>query len=256
MGSSVEIGMLSVTMDRADGAGVENSYFNATDKEIKYLTFVYVPYNQVGDQVQCTISKKIKASCKLTGPIKPYEQGYVTWDSLWYNPTVTRVELVQLHVEYMDGTEETIDGADVVNIYDKNSVYYEKIEKPKAAKRAEDEKRRAIERAEREKKEAIERAEKARKAELMQAYLCFKVFSCLKKAKSDKEMAFHANQGLWLFFLEVIALICCIADPVIGCGVGVALGALAIYLSLKGAAGIRDNTRYEIPLISKIKLVK
>lgn len=245
MSSSIEVGLVVATMNRVNGAGVRHLYFNATDKEIKYLTFVYMPYNQVGDQVQCTISKKSEVSCKITGPIKSYVYDIVTWEALWYNPTATSVKLVRIYVEYMDGTDEIIDGADIVDTDDKQSVYHEKIVIPAEIKRA----------AEREKEDAV-RAENSRKAELMQAYKCFKVFACLKKIKGDEEMAFHANQGLWLFIFEFIAAFFFFVVPVIGLMIGIALGVLAIYLSAKGVASIKDNKRFEIPFISKIKLVK
>ena len=255
MSSSVEIRWLSATMNSVQGAGVEHYYFNATDKEIKYLTFVYVPYNQVGDQVQCTMSRKSEVSCKLTGPIKPYHESKVEWEALWYNPTATKVELVQIYIEYMDGTDETIDGADVVDMSDKQSVYYEKIQKPKDIKYAEMKKEEEKRRAEREKKAAEEKAINDRNNELAKAYLCFKVFSCFKNMKDDDEMKFHVNQGLWLFILEVIGVICAIISG-IGTLLFLVIEALAIFLVSKAIKGIRSGKRFEIPLISKIKLVK
>lgn len=255
MSSSVEIGRLTVTKDVIKNPGVKHMYFNATDKVIKYLTFFYVPYNQVGDPVQCTISRKSEVSCKLTGPIEPHVESVVDWESLWRNPTVSRVELVRLYIEYMDGTDETINGADVVSISDENSVYYEKIAKPRAAERAEREKKEAAERAEREKQKAIEAAEAARKADLKQPYLCFKVFKSLKKAKKDEEIAFHANQGLWLFILEVLGVIAMMLGQ-IGTAIGLALVVIAIVFASKCCKAIDENKRYELPIIGKIKLIK
>ncbi len=255
MSSSVEIRWLRATMNSVNGAGVEHWYFNATDKEIKYLTFVYVPYNQVGDQVQCTMSRKSEVSCKLTGPIKPYHENNVKWEALWYNPTVTKIELVQIHIDYMDGSEETIDGADVVDMSDKQSVYYEKVEKPAEEERAEREKQLAIQLAESEKKAAEKKAIDDRNNELATAYLCFKVFSCFKKMKDDDEMKFHVNQGLWLFIFEVIGIICAIISG-FATLLSLVFEGLAIFLSIKGFKETREGKRFEIPLISKIKLIK
>lgn len=256
MSSSVEIRLLKVTMGSFDGAGVEHGYFNATDKEIKYLTFVYVPYNKVGDQVQCTMSEKSEVSCELTGPIKPYCQSRVKWEALWYNPTVTKVELVRIYIKYMDGTEETIDGADVVNMDDKQSVYYEKIGKAKEEEYKINTEKRKLKEAESKRK----REEAQRRIELEKAYGCFNVLSCLDKAKNDEELKSHVNQGLWLLILEILAVIIIfIAVPIVGFVgfiIGLALIIVSIVFSRKGIKAIGKNERFELPILGKIKLLK
>ena len=276
--SSLEIGHLFSTINVANGAGVSHKYFNATDKVMKYITFTYVPYNSVGDQVSCTISGKAVASGKLTGPIEPYHEDYLKWESLWYNPTVSKVELVQVQIDYMDGSQETIDGKDIVDMESEGSVYCEKIKKPREAARVEQERKAAEERAERERKAAEERAERERKAaeekaererkvleekqindrknELVKAYTCFKVFSCFKSMKNDDEMKFHVNQGLWLFILEVIGVIFGASIPGIGSIIFLVAECLALFLSVKSIKEIRDGKRFEIPVISKIRLIK
>ena len=42
--------------NHVDGIGVKHKFFNASEKRIKYLTFVYEAYNQVNDVVKCQTS--------------------------------------------------------------------------------------------------------------------------------------------------------------------------------------------------------
>lgn len=236
--SSLEIGLIIPKTNQVNGVGVKHKYFNATDKVMKYITFTYVAFNSVGDQVKCTVSGKVAASGRLTGPIEPNCWGYVDWDVLWYNPTVSEVVLAEVHIEYMDGSEETIAGKDVADVDEEGSVYYETIEKPRKAKAAED------------------KAANARKDELKLAYFCFMVFKCFKKMEGDDEMKFHVNQGLWLFILEVIGVICGAAIPDVGFIIFIALFFITIFLSAKCGDAIAKDKRFEIPVLSKIRLIK
>ena len=60
-----------------------------------------------------------------------------TWDALWYNPTITKVVIKEIHVQYMDNSEETIPGDQVLSLYDKNSEYKKQEDARKAAEAAE-----------------------------------------------------------------------------------------------------------------------
>ncbi len=241
MSSSLEIGYIIPKKNSVNGVGPKHLYYNASDKVMKYITFTYIPYNSVNDVVQCTVNGKTEASGKLTGPIAPGSFNAVEWDVMWYNPTITKIKLVSIHIEYMDGSEEMIDGKDVTSMDDKNSKYY-----------AMDQKRKSEELVEQNKKIA----ENSRKNDLCQAYYSFKVLTCFKKMKDDEEMKFHVNQGLWLFILEVIGLIFGIAIPDFGFLVLFAAVIIAFIFASKCIKGINTGERYEIPLISKIRLIK
>ena len=217
----------------AGGIGVRHWIYNASEKSMKYITFVYVPYNPVGDVVACSTSGKIEARGKLTGPLKPYEESVVEWEALWYNTTITEVKLKEVVIQYMDDSEETISGENIACMDDEGSVYFEKVTKPLEAERA------------------AKKAINDRKTELQEAYRGFKVFNCIKKMKDDEEMQFHANQGLWLFIFKVIAVICIII-PLIT----IVIGGIAIIFSMKCIAAIQDGKRFEIPVLSKIRIVK
>ena len=119
-----------------DGVGVKHNVYNASDKAIKYLTFTYEAYNRVGDVVGCEINGKSEAYCELTGPVKPQEEFEVKWDALWYNPTVSKVVLKKIVIQYMDNSEEIIEGDQILNMSDENSEYKKQEDARKAAEAA------------------------------------------------------------------------------------------------------------------------
>ena len=93
----------------AGGVSVKFSFKNNTEKTIKYASFVFIPYNAVGDAVTCRISGKSMDGVRFTGPLAPggiNKSSY--WENAWYNNTITRVSVLHVIVEYMDGTAETI----------------------------------------------------------------------------------------------------------------------------------------------------
>lgn len=246
--SAIEASTVSISKDQFDGVTIKQGYFNASEKSMKYVTFTYEPYNRVNDQVACTLSGKVSSNCKLTGPIEPASESYVSWDNVWYNATISKVLLTEVHIEYMDGTEETIAGEDIVDMYDNGSVY--------SVFRAKKEAELSEKRAARETREKEEAVRNARKKELKQAYYCFKVFSCFGKMKDDAELKRHVNQGLWLFIIEVLAVVLGIVIPGLGSILTVVLLVGAIFFASKCVKGIDDGAIYELPVLGKIKLIK
>jgi hypothetical protein len=47
------------------------SWENISDKEIKYIVFIVIPYNRVNDVAPSTIGGATAASLRVTGPVKP-----------------------------------------------------------------------------------------------------------------------------------------------------------------------------------------
>lgn len=130
------------------GVGVEHKIFNASDKTIKYLTFTYQAYNRVGDAVVSQTSGRSIASGKLTGPIEPKKQINVRWEALWYNPTISKVVLKKIVIQYMDNSEETVEGDQILSMSDENSEYKKQEDAriaAEAARKAEEQARRAQE---------------------------------------------------------------------------------------------------------------
>ncbi len=134
--STIEVGKIYAVRNSVNGVKVAHEYYNSSDKEIKYITFSYAPFNSVNDLVKCTVSGKTVASGELTGPISAKHKGYIAWENMWYNPTITTAKIVKIHIQYMDGTEEEIEGKDVVSMEDKESAYYNEVGKKEAEERA------------------------------------------------------------------------------------------------------------------------
>lgn len=132
--STIEVGKILPVTSQLDSVDVWHQYYNASEKEIKYVTFSYVPYNSVDDVVACNASGKTEVSGRLTGPIPPKHDSRVEWKGLWFNPTIRKVVVTKIHVQFMDNTEEVIEGKDVLTIDNQNSRYYRDITLVKAAK--------------------------------------------------------------------------------------------------------------------------
>ena len=98
----------------AGGVSVRITFQNDTQKTIKYVYFDVVPYNAVKDAQRCTISGKTKAELSFTGPIEPGAVcRNIYWENIWYNRTITTLDLVMVEVLYMDGSSEKLTGADI-----------------------------------------------------------------------------------------------------------------------------------------------
>ena len=133
--SVIEIGEIYVEKTKLTHAiEIGHQFYNAGEKEIKYLTFSYLPYNSVNDIVACTVSGKTEVSGKFTGPLSPKHKFYVKWEHMWYNPTIVKVVLTRIHIQYMDDTEEMIEGKDVISINNTESLYYNNITLPQKLK--------------------------------------------------------------------------------------------------------------------------
>lgn len=96
----------------AGGVDLDIKWTNMSDKIIKYITFTAYPVNAVGDIVECTIRTRNKGEFRgqQTGPINKGEgskSGYV-YENAWYNNTIIKATIMQIDIEYMDGTKVTL----------------------------------------------------------------------------------------------------------------------------------------------------
>ena len=122
--STIEVDGILTTKTTTNDITVFHGFYNAGEKEIKYITFSYLPYNPVNDIVAD------EAQGELTGPIRPKRAGRVEWKRMWSVPTITRAVLTRIHIQYMDDSEETIDGKDVMLTNDPRSAYYNEVTVP------------------------------------------------------------------------------------------------------------------------------
>ena len=95
--------------DFVGGVGVRIFWQNISDKEIKYVVFILVPYNRVNDQVRCTITGDFSKRLLSTGPFKPNKISINMWEAPWYNSSIDHFEIVGLEVTYMDNSIQKFD---------------------------------------------------------------------------------------------------------------------------------------------------
>ena len=108
-------------VDATTYADVEIVFYNSSEKDIKYITFTYSPYNAVGDVA--TDKREIgTVSQKVTGP---FEKGVLVkarFNKVWHDITVSKVGIEEILVEFMDGTSEHLSKAEIVNAINKITV--------------------------------------------------------------------------------------------------------------------------------------
>ena len=162
-----------------NGVDISVEFYNASEKDIKYVTFGFVAYNAVDDAVACETTHKKINHAKFIGPLAVNKTTKVMFEGVCYNKTITNVVIHEVTVEYMDGTTETIAGKDLVRVYDyskptkdfyeynHDSVYYKKV-----GKEAEErEKEREAREKERETRRQEEQAKRAKKTKMVYAII-------------------------------------------------------------------------------------
>lgn len=95
------------SVNSAGGADPFFSFYNTSEKTIKYFTFYLTFYNGVGDPAICSIKGTSSVGAKITGPIFPNKLGHGRFDPMIYNPTAKDYEVTSLKIEYMDGTKKS-----------------------------------------------------------------------------------------------------------------------------------------------------
>lgn len=97
----------------AGGVTVRSFYYVLASSEnpIKYIDLEVVPYNAVNDVVSSFIDGKAKTNLRITGPLveKEGEQKPAIWDNVWYNNSVSCVQLNSITFEFMNGDKKTYD---------------------------------------------------------------------------------------------------------------------------------------------------
>lgn len=119
----------SVEPNSAGGVEVRLAWRNLSlTKTVKYAIFEVVPFNAVDDSVASEIGNKIFARLRDVGPVLPGQWSALrakdgsdkfdisSWDNVWYNSTIVRVELRRVRIDYMDGSHITLQGKGLKNV--------------------------------------------------------------------------------------------------------------------------------------------
>lgn len=102
-----------------DGTGINISFFNPTDKTIKYISFTVQGYNAVDDPVGKPITKR------CIGPIDPQESGSYTFEYTWFTDIISYAKIRSITVTYKNGSTKNIANADkIMFTEDINSIIF------------------------------------------------------------------------------------------------------------------------------------
>ena len=105
------VNFVSDAPNSAGGVSVYTVPRITSPKTIKYVNFTVEPYNAVGDIQSGQIRNESKMTLEKVGPFTFGDKVTLWgWDNVWYNQTITCVELLSVDVEYMDGSKETYKG--------------------------------------------------------------------------------------------------------------------------------------------------
>ncbi len=88
--------------------GIDVTFYNPTDQDIKYITVSYQGYNAVDDPAGKTLTHR------CTGPIKPGESAKYDLEFTWYTDAVKYPKFRSIVVEYRNGTTKRITQPDAI----------------------------------------------------------------------------------------------------------------------------------------------
>ncbi len=86
--------------NRLGQSGAKIIFYNEAKKDIKYVHFKVLAMNSVNDTIGMPIT------LKATGPIKKHSLSSNVWDYIWNNPTIRGVVILEVTIEYFDGSTE------------------------------------------------------------------------------------------------------------------------------------------------------
>jgi hypothetical protein len=85
-------------------------FINISEKRMKYIDFIVVPYNRV-DDVAYSESKK---TLQVTDYMQPHEYYKRSWGNVWYNSTIAYMKIVGIEVTYDDNTTQAINNSEII----------------------------------------------------------------------------------------------------------------------------------------------
>lgn len=103
-------------LNSADGIETYFTYFNTSNKTIKYINFYFTVFNAVGDKCILRYNKSYIGNVKGVGPVEPFELGLWNWDRATHytSADASEMKIVKLVITYMDGTSKTISQDSIV----------------------------------------------------------------------------------------------------------------------------------------------
>jgi len=108
-----------------DGKSFSFEVINLSKKKIKYITFNVIGYNAVDDKV-IDRGKYLK-SIKGVGPINYDDKAYYSFKYVWLTDLVEYTKVVNIKIEYMDGSSKIIDNPNSVTLSLEQYILYNDV---------------------------------------------------------------------------------------------------------------------------------
>lgn len=100
----------------AGGVDTRIRFKVGTQGIIKYARFTAVPYNPVGDVMTSSIDNESEKTLTLTGPLEPNRFVGGRWKDVWYNNTISCIEITTVEIEFMNDVTEIYSGERVKSV--------------------------------------------------------------------------------------------------------------------------------------------
>ena len=108
-----------VSLSSSNSVGGRDVIMNleiTSEKTIKYIFPSFSAYNEVNDKINCTIRDYNIFEGKATGPYnKESKKSVFYWENAYYNWSAHCVELVEVTIEYVDGTIDKYSTSDEIS---------------------------------------------------------------------------------------------------------------------------------------------
>ena len=99
-------------LNSADGVEPHFSYYNTSEKTIKYVDFYFNLYNAVGDKCYLKYDKSYTGHVRGVGPVEAGTSGSWNWERATHYTTsdASEMRIVKIVITYMDKTVRTLTG--------------------------------------------------------------------------------------------------------------------------------------------------
>ena len=99
-------------INSADGVEPYFSFYNTSEKTIKYVDFYFTLYNAVGDKCYLRYNKSYTGNVRGVGPVEPGNYGSWEWDRATHytSADASEMRITKIVITYMDKTVRTLTG--------------------------------------------------------------------------------------------------------------------------------------------------
>lgn len=103
-------------LNSADGIEPSFSYFNTSNKTIKYVDFYFSIYNAVGDKCILKYPRSYIGNVRGVGPVEPGNYSTWNWDRATHYTTgdASEMRINKIVITYMDKTVKTLTGNAII----------------------------------------------------------------------------------------------------------------------------------------------